>query len=240
MGRLVTWELSPSFLHRLRHSLRNSRPILCYFLRIENLHTMDVSKGNGDYQLTQGALQGDPESRRRLGERLLIVPRILRGLNRRRAHPLPSVDIEDMAQDVYVTIWRKLEEFRGEQGLEPWVYRICQFRLLNQVRTNARQASRQEQDSAATLSSLANPEEAPLSDARLDHLAAHLQQMPSDVQRVILWHHVHGLTFQEIAQRQNVHLSKLKSRYYRGLTRLKALLDSPSKDPQTPTASPKP
>ena len=196
---------------------------------------MQANQGIEDYRLAQGAIQGDSECRERLGERLLIVPRILRGLNRRRSQPLPSGDIDDIAQDVYVTVWKKLDQFRGEQGLEPWVYRMCQYRLLNRARSRMRDRSRHDAPSNEFLDQLPAQSTGDASDERLDRLAVQIQHLSPEVQRVILLHHVEGLTFQEIADQQQEHLSKLKSQYYRGLMRLRGLLEPDSPPPESPT-----
>ena len=202
--------------------------------------SMNEDKGIEDYRLTQGAIQGRPECRKRLGERLLIVPRILRGLNRRRGQPLANTDIEDLAQDVYVTIWRKLDQFRGEQGLEPWVYRMCQYRLLNQARNQVRERARRESPTGDSLDRLPAHKPHTPHDERLDRIAVQIRQLGPEVREIILLHHVKGLTFQEIANHRKEHVSKLKSQYYRGLVRLRNLIEAGQSQSQSPPAARKP
>lgn len=45
-------------------------------------------------------------------------------------------DAEDIAQDVFVEVFRNIEKFRAEAKLSTWLYRIAVNRSLNHIRDN--------------------------------------------------------------------------------------------------------
>ena len=47
-------------------------------------------------------------------------------------------DAEDVAQDVFIEIFRSAENFRGESKISTWIYRIAVNRSLNFIRDNKR------------------------------------------------------------------------------------------------------
>jgi len=50
-------------------------------------------------------------------------------------------DAEDVAQDVFVQVYRKLKSFRGDASFKSWVLRIAHNRSLNFIRDNRRHSS---------------------------------------------------------------------------------------------------
>lgn len=50
-------------------------------------------------------------------------------------------DAEDVAQDVFVQVFRKLKSFRGESSFRSWVLSIARNRSLNFIRDNRRYSS---------------------------------------------------------------------------------------------------
>lgn len=43
-------------------------------------------------------------------------------------------DAEDIAQDVFIELYRSVSKFRGDAKLSTWVYRICVNKSLNHIR----------------------------------------------------------------------------------------------------------
>jgi RNA polymerase sigma-70 factor (ECF subfamily) len=51
-------------------------------------------------------------------------------------------DAEDLAQDVFVDVFRSIRSFRGDSGLSTWIYRIATNRCLGYLRQQKRGRSR--------------------------------------------------------------------------------------------------
>lgn len=45
-------------------------------------------------------------------------------------------DAEDVAQDVFIEVYRSIDKFRGESKLSTWLYRISVNKSLNHIRDN--------------------------------------------------------------------------------------------------------
>ena len=45
-------------------------------------------------------------------------------------------DAEDIAQDVFIEVFRNIEKFRADAKLSTWLYRIAVNRSLNHIRDN--------------------------------------------------------------------------------------------------------
>ena len=173
-----------------------------------------------DLQLVRAALRGGHRDGERLGKRLLILPRMLREINRRRGIPMNDQDMDDLSQEVFITVWRKLEQFQGPGSLDPWLYRICQYHFNNYARSRARQAGRgvRSIDSAPTVA--ADSVGSNL-DPRLDRLERALLALPEDAQDAIRLRHVEDISFEELSQETGTKLGTVKGRYYRALHALR-------------------
>jgi hypothetical protein len=84
----------------------------------QDLHAEDLALANA-------AREGSGEARRAFAERMACVPRMLATLNARIGRPLTAHDVEDLAQDAVVAVWRGLATYRGFSSLEAWVFRCC-------------------------------------------------------------------------------------------------------------------
>ena len=127
-------------------------------------------------------------------------------------------DLDDLVQDTLVAIWRRLDSFAGQATLETWAYRFCQFQVANRLRARGRlprqlapDAVRDDPDETATL-------------LDYDDVYRALERLPADDAAVVRLKHFGQRTFEEIATDLSISPNTAKSRYYRGLGRLKELL----------------
>lgn len=180
-----------------------------------------------DLELTARALQADQDARLTFSERMGCVPRMLSAMNRRLARPLPREDIEDLVQDTLVTIWRRLEDYSGRASLETWSYPFCRYHLANRVRAHARRPRH------------VSMEIAPVESAELDMLFEFediytaMERLDSFTADIIRLKHYEQLSFVEMSERLRLSPNTAKTRYYRGLARLRTLLTPTRK--QQPT-----
>jgi RNA polymerase sigma-70 factor (ECF subfamily) len=169
-----------------------------------------------DAELVRAVLARDSGAFERLVERMACLPRILDGLNARLGRPLSDHDLADVAQDTLVLLWRKLDAFNGSASLETWVFGIARFELMNAVRKSRRRRT----------SELPEPDlhEAPDEEALhpLDHefVQRELAALDGAEAVVIRMKHFDDLTFEEIGARLGYSINTVKTRYYRGISRL--------------------
>ncbi len=172
-----------------------------------------------DLALAQSAVAGDREARRQFAQRMQCVPRMLVVMNRRLVGRVSNEDIEDLVQDTLVTVWRRLDTFGGRASLETWVYRFCRYHLANRIRSLARRPVHvtvetydQSQETTSTL----------LEFEDVHRALGELEQATADVLRL---KHFRQLSFPEIGTALGISPNTAKTRYYRGLTVLRRMLE---------------
>jgi RNA polymerase sigma-70 factor (ECF subfamily) len=139
-------------------------------------------------------------------------------------------DAEEVAQDVLLKVYRKIDAFRGDSALSSWIFRITfntvMSRLRSQkfthkleVRADDLLADVDENGGRLRLepadwSSLAD--EALLRTQMRERLAEAMLQMP-DIYRVpVVLRDLHGLSTEEASVRLGIKEQTLKSRLHRG------------------------
>ena len=147
-------------------------------------------------------------------------------------------DAEEVAQDVLMKVYRKIDAFRGDAALSSWIYRItfntAMSRLRSQKSTARFEVPENEMVSdveenggrirreAADWSSLAD-EQMLRAQMRLK-LARALVELP-DIYRVpVILRDIHGLSTEEASSTLGIKEQTLKSRLHRGRAFLRTRL----------------
>lgn len=177
----------------------------------------------------RSVLGGDELALERLGARLAEVPRLVASANRRFARPLERGELEDVAQDVLVKIWEKLPTFEGRSTLDGWAWRFCVFELRNRTRAAA---SRRHHVGRSLDAVVEEPAEEPPDPMPYDskELKAALAKIPPEMAEIIRLKHVEGMMFKDIAHRLGIADSTAKTRYYRGVQRVRKQLPRDGSD----------
>ncbi|MBX3269038.1 MAG: sigma-70 family RNA polymerase sigma factor [Sandaracinaceae bacterium] len=136
-----------------------------------------------------------------------LVWRALRRLGVREA------DVEDLSQEVFVIVHRKLPEFEGRSALSTWIYGIC-VRVASDHRKRAHVRREQptdrvpdERQSAPQLEALARREARALLDRALDAL-------DDDKRAVFVLYEIEELDMPHVAEALGCPLQTAYSRLY--------------------------
>lgn len=127
---------------------------------------------------------------------------------------------EDIAQEVWIQIFRALPSWRGDAKFSTWVHRVAINRTLNALRRTRRLASIEvgiEDDSAVVEQ-----------DAEQQMLAQNIQdaanQLSPGARTVFLLHDVEGYTHEEIANELGITSGGSKSQLFKARAKLRRLL----------------
>jgi RNA polymerase sigma-70 factor (ECF subfamily) len=127
---------------------------------------------------------------------------------------------EDILQDVFVLIWRKLFWLRDPHVFHPWVYRIASreaFRRLHKERPWTRMLAEE-----GTMNAVAAEVEVETFPPEwLDRLPGLLASVSPASRAVVLLHYLQGMTLQEVADVLALSLGTVKSRLAYGLATLR-------------------
>ncbi|NLD73375.1 MAG: sigma-70 family RNA polymerase sigma factor [Chloroflexi bacterium] len=122
-------------------------------------------------------------------------------------------EAQDMAQEVYLRVWRSLSSFRGESAFGTWLYRITVNTCLNRRRQLRALLNRVEDDGA--LERLPSPGIDPLAATvrreRQEFLWSLVDQLPPNYRLVITLFYRQQLSYAEIADVLLVPLGTVKA-----------------------------
>lgn len=146
-------------------------------------------------------------------------------------------DAEDMAQEVFLQIFRKAHTFRGEANFSTWLHRLTVNTVLMQLRrlrrwrdsvTSMDTAAGSEEgsnDVLATVSVLAAPATSTLDRIGLDIA---IEQLSSGYQEIFLLHDLEGYRHDEIARLLGISEGTSKSQLHKARLRLRNLIKAPA------------
>jgi RNA polymerase sigma-70 factor (ECF subfamily) len=140
----------------------------------------------------------------------------------------------DVSQEVFLTIYRKMDTFRGESTLKTWIYCIAAHRAANRFRWWNRLRRRGTVSLEEHLSKSPNqelswnlrsktqsPEEALLLQEERTEIERMLLELPLPQRIAVIMRDIEGMSYDEIAESLHVSLGTVKSRIARGREELK-------------------
>jgi RNA polymerase sigma-70 factor, ECF subfamily len=150
-------------------------------------------------------------------------------------------DAADLAQEVFVKVFRGIGRFNGQSSLRTWIYRIALHEASNQRRWWMRhrqqevpieQEVREGESGAPVLlkEKLIDPGESPFEMAvhaeTRERVESALRQVPEPFRSTLILRDIEGFVYEEVAEIQGVNLGTVKSRLVRGRACLRALLSA--------------
>jgi RNA polymerase sigma-70 factor (ECF subfamily) len=177
-----------------------------------------------DQLIVQRALAGDQAAMRALWTR--HAPHIDVVVRRLVGHD-PDL-AADVAQEVWIQIFRALPSFRGDAQFGTWAHRIAVNRTLNALRRTKRMAAVEVEVDEDTSSVEPEAERALLATS-IEEAAAKLSP---GARTVFMLHDVEGFTHEEIATELGITAGGSKSQLFKARAKLRVLLahmiDAPS------------
>jgi RNA polymerase sigma-70 factor (ECF subfamily) len=140
------------------------------------------------------------------------------------------MDAEDVAQDVFVEIYKNIGRFRGESSLATWVNRIAYNRSLNFLRDNKHRAgisldSRDDGTDKSLGETLAGkPADQPDKNLEMRRNRSTLFEaiagLPEKYRRPFALHKLDGMPYAKIAETLDISISAVESRIHRAKLKL--------------------
>jgi len=168
-----------------------------------------------DFLTIQRAIEGDERALRALWSQ--HAPHIDAVVRRLAGDPDLA---EDIAQEVWIQIFRALPSYRGESQFGTWAHRIAVNRTLNALRRTRRLTKIETDIEEETVSVEHGGEQAMLRSV-IDAAAAKLSP---GARTVFLMHDVEGYTHEEIATELGITPGGSKSQLFKARAKLRRLL----------------
>ena len=132
---------------------------------------------------------------------------------------------EELTQDVFVRVWEKLGQFRGESAFGTWLHRMAVNVVLNDRQTEKRRRDRHD-DGIQDLDQLPHGDVRPLPVPGLSiDLESAIATLPPGARKVFVLHDVEGYTHEEIGAMLGVTAGGCKAQLHRARMLLREALD---------------
>lgn len=142
-----------------------------------------------------------------------------------------QTDAEDVVQDVFMIVMRKLGEFRGQSALSTWLTTITMNAAVNSLRKNKRQGLSLEQvreeqpneiqSAMAEVNRAASPEELYADEETRSIIAAGLGTLPKHYRQPLELRLTEDLSVDEISDRLHIPVGTVKVQLFRGRKAMK-------------------
>ena len=182
-----------------------------------SVETAETEKRFVDAELVERTKSGDVEALDTLVR--AYFPKVYN-----RVHSLvPEADVEDVTQDIFLSLVDSIHSFRGNSAFGTWFHRI----VMNKVADYHRKASRRREQ----LSEKQPPRSVNPWNAANDELIVKeaLMELPEKHREVLLLKFSEGLSFAEIAEKLDLTYEASRSRYRRAVEAMRDQMERSQK-----------
>ena len=136
---------------------------------------------------------------------------------------------EDICQEVFVQVWKKIGNFQGDSQFSTWLYSVTSFQAINYMRKQKRWWQSWFVDKDST-SGEAMIDAIPTNDEQHDFalfrsgLDKHIANLPEQARIVFVLFAIEGWRHEEISKELNIAVGSSKAQYHRAKKLLKEAL----------------
>jgi len=135
--------------------------------------------------------------------------------------------VDDIAQDVFITVYRNLKHFRFESQFTTWLYRITVNRCKDYLRKmNVRKIFFPIEEGSEVSEYPTPIEDNDVSKIVMDAIS----KLPVKLRMPLILKDIEGFSYQEISETLNCEMGTVKSRIFRGREKLKEILQPIEKE----------
>jgi RNA polymerase sigma-70 factor, ECF subfamily len=173
-----------------------------------------------DFELTQSASKGDMAAFEEIYQRhhRRVYSICLRMLQ--NAH-----EAEDLTQDVFIQLYRKIGSFRGDSAFTTWLHRMTVNQVLMHFRkrnVKFEKVTEEGETPDQIVAGTSNPDKMPIVDKIA--LQNAIEQLPDGYKNVFVLHDVEGFEHEEVAKILGCSVGTSKSQLHKARLKLRKLL----------------
>jgi RNA polymerase sigma-70 factor (ECF subfamily) len=129
-------------------------------------------------------------------------------------------DAEEVAQEVFVRVFRALGAFRGDSALSTWIYRLT----VNASLSHLAKRGRRQEVSDDVLSDVPAPAAVQRDPSLAARIEGALAQLPPGYRAILVLHDVEGLSHEECAAILECRVGTCKSQLHKARGKMRELL----------------
>lgn len=138
------------------------------------------------------------------------------------------MDAQDITQEVFLTIYRKIEDFEGRSSLSTWIYRIAVNTSIDLIRKRSTrkeevsleeylpQFSEDERLSSPMVDWSRLPLKVLMNEESMEVIKESIRALSPDIRIAVVLKDIEGLSLREVAEILNLTVPAVKSRIHRG------------------------
>lgn len=144
-----------------------------------------------------------------------------------------AAEAEDLTQQVFIQLFRKLHTFRGESSFTTWLHRLTVNQVLMHFRRRVVKTEKTTEDGSTPIRIVSGTEN-PSRMALLDRIALNqaIGQLPPGYRMVFILHDVEGFDHDQIGRMLGCAVGTSKSQLHKARQRLRQLLTGRQTTPQ--------
>jgi len=186
---------------------------------VKKVPARDVSSMS-DYELTQASAKGDMDAFEEVYNRhhrrvYAICLRMLKNAN----------EAEDLTQDVFIQLHRKIGSFRGDSAFTTWLHRLTVNQVLMHFRKRTVKFEKTTEE-GETPEQIVLGSEKPGKMPVVDKIALEnaIKQLPAGYKSVFVLHDIEGFEHEEVARILGCSVGTSKSQLHKARLKLRKLL----------------
>jgi RNA polymerase sigma-70 factor, ECF subfamily len=136
-----------------------------------------------------------------------------------------QTEAEDLTQEVFIQLFRKIGSFRGDSAFSTWLHRLTVNQVLMHFRRRSYKNEKTSEDGEMpeqTVHGTADPNRMPVVDRIA--LKNAIAELPNGYKKVFLLHDVEGFEHEEVARHLGISVGTSKSQLHKARLKLRALL----------------
>lgn len=136
-----------------------------------------------------------------------------------------QTEAEDLTQEVFIQLFRKVGSFRGDSAFSTWLHRLTVNQVLMHFRRRSVKNERTSDDGEMpeqTVHGTSNPNKMPVVDRIA--LKNAIAELPYGYRNVFILHDVEGFEHEEVARLMGISVGTSKSQLHKARLKLRGLL----------------
>jgi len=128
-----------------------------------------------------------------------------------------SIQAEELSQQAFIKIWKKIGKFNFRSSFSTWLYRLVHNTYYDYLRSQAKRHQREVSiDRIYDIKSPDTPEKELQKDELKDLVKRALDKLPLKLRLVVIYYDLSGLSYSEIASISKRPIGTVKSQLFRG------------------------
>jgi RNA polymerase sigma-70 factor (ECF subfamily) len=136
-----------------------------------------------------------------------------------------QTEAEDLTQEVFIQLFRKIGSFRGDSAFSTWLHRLTVNQVLMHFRRRSVKNEKTSDDGEMpeqTVHGTSNPNKMPVIDRIA--LKKAIGELPNGYRNVFVLHDVEGFEHEEVARLLGISIGTSKSQLHKARLKLRGLL----------------